>query len=101
MNGPKAFPLPISTLAIGRSLAFAGFPGEPFTQIGVDVKAKSPFALTVVSCLVNGSCGYMPSTRAYAEGGYEVMSSRYAASVGDRLVSVQLDQLRRLHAAGK
>ena len=101
MNGPKAFPLPISTLAVGRSLAFAGFPGEPFTQIGIDVKAKSPFALTVVSCLVNDSCGYMPSTRAYAEGGYEVMSSRYAAPVGDRLVSVQLDQLRRLHAAGK
>lgn len=101
MNGPDSFLLPVSTLSIGQTLAFAGFPGEPFTQIGLDVKAKSPFAVTIIACLVNDSCGYLPSTRAYEEGGYEVMSSRYAAPIGDRLVSVQLDQLRRLHAAGK
>ncbi len=96
-NGPKFIEMPVSALSVGKSIAFAGFPGEPFVKIALDVKAASPFRMTMAACLVNGSRGYLPSTDAFAQGGYEVLSSRFDKSVGDRLVETQLKQLNRLY----
>ena len=95
-NGPDYFDMPVSSVAVGQALAFAGFPGEPFAQLGLDVKAASPFKVTLVACLVNESFGYLPASKCYQEGGYEVLSSRFASPVGDVLVKTQLDQLNRL-----
>lgn len=97
MNGPDSFAMPVSALAVG-SIAFAGFPGEPFTEIGSRVKAGSPFGMTFIGCLVNDSCGYLPSTSAANEGGYEVVTSKFGAACGDTLVSSQLENLRSLNA---
>ena len=99
MNGPEFFEMPVTSLSIGGVLAFAGFPGEPFTEIGSRVKAGSPFAMTFVGCLVNDSFGYLPSSSASAEGGYEVVASRFGATCGDTLVKVQLDSLKALFGA--
>ena len=101
MNGPEFFEIPVSTLTIGKTLAFAGFPGEPFVSLGTDVKKDSPFRMTMVSCLVNGDCGYLPSTAAFSEGGYEALSSRFAKPNGDLLVKTQLEQLGRLFGEEK
>ncbi len=95
-GGPDHFDILVSSLAIGDALAFAGLPCEPFVDIGRDIKAKSPFRTTIVACLTNGSEGYIPSTKAHAEGGYEGLSSRFAAPTGDKLVAAQLDQLAKL-----
>lgn len=97
MNGPDSFEMPVSALAVG-SLAFAGFPGEPFTEIGLKVKAGSPFGMTFIGCLVNDSCGYLPSTSAANEGGYEVVTSKFGAACGDTLIASQLDNLRTLRS---
>jgi hypothetical protein len=95
-DGPDHFDILVSSLAIGDSLAFAGLPCEPFVDIGRDIKAQSPFRMTVVSCLTNGSEGYIPSTKAHHEGGYEGLSSRFAAPTGDKLVAAQVEQLKKL-----
>lgn len=95
-NGPDHFNVLVSSLAIGDSLAFAGLPCEPFVDIGRAVKEQSPFRATIVTCLTNGSEGYIPSTKAHAEGGYEGLSSRYAAATGDKLVAAQVEQLAAL-----
>ena len=95
-NGPDHFDILVSSVAIGDTLAFAGLPCEPFVDIGRDIKAQSPFRMTVVTCLTNGSEGYIPSTKAHAEGGYEGLSSRFAAPTGDRLVAAQVEQLKEL-----
>ena len=95
-NGPDHFDLLVSSVAIGDSIAFAGLPCEPFVDIGRDIKAQSPFKMTIVSCLTNGSEGYIPSTKAHSEGGYEGLSSRYAAPTGDKLVEAQIAQLKEL-----
>lgn len=97
-NGPDHFDILVSSLAIGDDLAFAGVPCEPFVDIGRAIKAQSPFRFTIVSCLVNGSEGYIPSTAAHHEGGYEGLSSRFAAPTGDKLVAAQVQQLNRLKA---
>ena len=95
-NGPDHFDILVSSLAIGDSLAFAGLPCEPFVDIGRAIKERSPFGMTMVTCLTNGSEGYIPSTKAHAEGGYEGLSSRFAAATGDRLVAAQIEQLSAL-----
>ena len=101
MNGPKSFDILVSNISIGDSVAFSGMPCEPFVEIGRDVKAQSPFRMTVVTSLTNGSEGYIPSTKAHAEGGYEGLSSRFSAPTGDMLVAAQIKQLRQLKEAAK
>ena len=100
-NGPDHFDILVSSVSIGDTLAFAGLPCEPFVDIGRDIKAQSPFRMTVVSCLTNGSEGYIPTTKAHAEGGYEGFSSRFAAPTGDRLVAAQVEQLKSLYGNRK
>ena len=89
--------LPITTIAIGPDLAFCGFPGEPFNDIGVAVRKDSPFKLTILSCLTNGSRGYFPFSDSYKQGGYESATSPFGPTVADDLIAGQLSQLRELH----
>ncbi|MBQ6338355.1 MAG: hypothetical protein IJI36_04340 [Kiritimatiellae bacterium] len=98
-NGPDHFDILVSSLAIGDGLAFAGVPCEPFVDIGRAVKGRSPFRMTVFTCLTNGSEGYIPSTKSHSEGGYEALSSRFAAPTGDRLADAQVGQLSALKGA--
>ena len=95
-NGPDHFDILVSSLAIGESLAFAGVPCEPFVDIGRAVKARSPFRTTIFTCLTNGSEGYIPTTKSHSDGGYEALSSRFAAPTGDKLVDAQVEQLKSL-----
>ena len=89
--------LPLYTVAIGNDVAFGGFPGEPFNDIGVEVRKASPFKLTILSCLTNGSRGYFPFSDSYKQGGYEAATSPFGPSVADDLIAGQLKQLRELH----
>ena len=99
-HGPATFDMPVSTVTIGKTLSFAGFPGEPFTQLGRDVKARSPFAMTIPCCLVNGSRGYLPTREVFALGGYESRSSSFLPGVGETLSDALVEDLTRLCAAG-
>ena len=90
--------LPIYSIAIGNELAFGGFPGEPFNDIGVEVRKGSPFKLTILSCLTNGSRGYFPFSDSYEQGGYEAATSPFGPTVADDLIRGQVDQLKKLAA---
>ena len=85
--------LPIYAVTIGKSVAFGGFQGEPFNDIGKAVKKNSPFTLTILSCLTNGSRGYFPFSDAYVGGGYESATSPFGPSVADDLIAGQLKLL--------
>jgi hypothetical protein len=86
-NGPDSFELPVMAVAIGDALAFCAFPGEPFNDIGKAVKKASPFKLTLLACLTNGSRGYFPFSDSYAQGGYESATSPFGPSVADDLIA--------------
>ena len=90
---PDEVELPVSLITVGKSLAFCGFPGEPFTWVGTEIKRRSPFAMTIPACLVNGMRDYFPIASAYAKGGYESASSRYAAGTAEKLVEATLRSL--------
>ena len=89
--------LPLTSFSIGDSVAFGGFPGEPFNDIGVAVRKASPFKLTILSCLTNGSRGYFPFSSSFKEDGYEAATSPFGPSVADDLIKGETDLLTKLH----
>lgn len=68
----------------------------PHYELGVDIKHQSPFRHTVVIELANDNIGYVPRREDYANGGYEVASSRLAPGGGEQIVETALRLLKRL-----
>jgi hypothetical protein len=85
-NGPYSFDLELTGIALGP-VALVGIPGEPFTDIGVQIKATPGWKAILPCSLTNGSMGYFPIRSAFDEGGYEARASRYVATVAEDLVS--------------
>jgi hypothetical protein len=80
----------VQALAIGQDLAVVGLPGEVFAELGLALRERSPFRHTLVLGLANEAIGYVPTRRAYDEGGYEPTSSRLQAGGGEQLVEEAL-----------
>jgi len=85
-NGPEAFQLELTGVRIG-GVALIGLPGEPFTDIGRQLKKAPGWKLVLPCCITNGYEGYFPTQDAYAEGGYEARSSVYRAGVAETLIA--------------
>ena len=77
-------------------VAFVGFPGEPFTELGRTVKSESPFKMTIPCCNANGSEGYFPTDEALCEDGYEATSSLFLPGVAPEIIEVSLNTLNEL-----
>ena len=60
-------------------IAFVGWPGEVFCELGMDLKERSPFRPTYVIGYANGAIGYVPTPEAFGEGGYEAESAAHLA----------------------
>ena len=58
-NGPDFFELPLTGLKIGP-IGFCGIPGEPFTDIGRELKKTEGYRCILPMALTNGSEGYYP-----------------------------------------
>jgi hypothetical protein len=74
-------------------------PGEIFAELGQAIKRNSPFKHTIVVELANGSIGYVPDRKAYAQGAYEVVSARCAEGSGEMLVDAATRLLIDLYRA--
>jgi neutral ceramidase len=77
----------VQVIALGDQVAWVGLPGEIFTELGTAIKQASPFPLTIVAELAHGPVTYIPNAGAFAQGNYEVVSSRAAQGSGERLVA--------------
>ena len=82
----------ITVLAAGDA-AFIGIPGELFVEFGLELKANQNFAHTFVAGYCNDLIGYIPTSEAYAQGGYEVESARVAPGSGETIVAAALAAL--------
>lgn len=85
----------VQALRIGAG-AVAATPGETFAQLGLDLKQRSPFAMTAVAELCNDIVGYIPTFEAFKQGGYETFRSRWARVApgsGEKLVDELLEML--------
>lgn len=92
---PDEKPLHLAAVSVG-DVVFAGFPGEPFTDIGRAVKKNSKFTLTIPACCANGYEGYYPMQSAYDEGGYESFNARYKAGTAEKLIEVSTEVVNSL-----
>jgi len=90
--GPK-LRVSVTVLAFG-DVALVGMPCELFTDLGREIRARSPFAHTLVVTLADANIGYVAPRRAYEEGGYETTSSVLAPGMGERLADVAVSLLR-------
>jgi len=89
----------VQVIVLGDELAWVSLPGEVFVELGLAIKKRSPFRQTLIAELANGSIGYIPDRRAYAEGNYEPVSARCAPGSGEQLVEAAVKLLEELHGA--
>ncbi len=81
-------------------------PGEPFAEIVLRLRHRSPVQHTLVASTTNGASGYFVTREARARGGYEVWVARAmgaylpADNLDDVLVEENLRLLRELPAPG-
>ena len=94
-NGPDAFEMPLSAIAIGP-VAMLGLPGEPFTGVGRGLKEAEGWELILPTCNTNAKEGYFPMLECYEEGGYEAGSSNFKAGVAELLIEAGISMLNSL-----
>lgn len=85
--------LEIAALTFGN-VALVGIPAEYFTDLGRDIKSRSPFDYTLVVTLANGNIGYVGTKRAYEEGGYETTSSLVQPGTGEAMADAAVEVLK-------
>jgi hypothetical protein len=84
------------TVARVGDIGFVGLGGEVLTEIGMSIKAASPFKHTFVITHCNGAAGYLPPEHLYIEGGYEISSSPFAPKAADMVVKQAVKMLHQL-----
>jgi neutral ceramidase len=92
-NQPTTVPVNITAARVG-DVAFIGFNVEMLTEIGMKIKAGSPFRHTFVITHCNGSSGYLPPLELYKEGGYEIQSTRFEPGSAETIIR---EAIRMLH----
>ena len=86
----------IQVMALGDYCAIVSLPGEIFTELGMYIKSRSPYPLTIVEELANISVDYIPDMKAFIEGNYEPVSSRCAPGSGELLAKKAIEMLWEL-----
>ena len=84
-NGPEDFTVRLTGIKLGP-VAMVGIPGEPFTDVGVQIKDTPGWELIMPCALTNGYLGYFPMQSAFDEGGYEARTSRFRGGVAERII---------------
>ena len=69
--GESLVRIPVRFLKINRDLVIWSAPLELFCEIAINVRNHSPFPFTFFAGYTNGFLGYLPTRKAFAEGGYE------------------------------
>ncbi len=86
-------PFEVFVMTIG-DFAIVGLPGELFVEFGLELQKASPYKNTVVVCCANGFAkGYICTSEAIAQGGYEANGSPYTGETGTNLVQAALELL--------
>lgn len=92
---PDTVKLKLQAMRIG-SLGVVGIPCEVFTEIGLEIKRRSPLQPTFTVSLANGYNGYLPTPQQHRWGGYETWRARSSyleVSASDTITKTVLDLL--------
>lgn len=102
---PDHLQLHVTTLLIGKQIAFIGMPGEPFVNFQIDWRKLCPARDAFFLGYTNGYFDYFPTIQAATEGGYGAGDSDTYVETGAgeqmlrRAVVRVYEMLGRLHDA--
>jgi hypothetical protein len=88
----------VQAMRIG-DVALVGVPAEVFTQLGLDIKNRSPFRHTCIAELANDWIGYLPNLEGHKLGGYQVWTGFHSCAepgTGERIADVAVAMLKEL-----
>ena len=91
-----AAPSEVRVVRLGENAAVAALPYEVFVEIGLDIKARSPFEHTLILTLAGSVDAYVPDRRAYPQGAYEVVNSPFAPGAGELLADAAVRLLNEV-----
>lgn len=95
---PDTVKMKLQAMRIG-DLGIAAIPCEVFTEIGLDIKKKSPLKRSFTVSLANGYNGYLPTPAQHALGGYETWRARSSyleVKASDTITPTVLDLLKQV-----
>lgn len=87
----------VGILQVGTQLAFVALPGEPFVDLQLSLKQRSPVQYTFLLGYTNGYAGYLPTLAASIEGGYGAdygHTLHLEPGTGEKLIDIALSVLR-------
>ncbi len=88
----------VQAMRIGH-VAIVGVPAEYFTQLGLDIKNRSPFRYTYIAELANDWIGYLPDLEGHKLGGYQVWTGFHSYAepgTGERIADAAVEMLKEL-----
>lgn len=93
--GGEFVPSEIQGIRIG-DFVIVTLSAEPFSQIGLNIKANSPYRHTFIAGYSNGYLHYAPTSESYKEGGYEIMNCILASQWQEIYEKKALEIIRKL-----
>jgi len=94
-GGPE-IALEVQAIRFGPQAVLVTLPGEVFVELGLAIKRRSNFPVTLVAELANDAPGYIPTEKAFREGSYETVNSRVQPGGGERMVEAAVKLLAKL-----
>jgi neutral ceramidase len=80
-------PMEVQVFRLDAETAIVCLPCEIFVELGLAIKRASPFRNTLVIEICNDRPSYVPTTKAFAEGSYEVTNARVKPGAGEMLMA--------------
>lgn len=89
-------PQEIQAIRFDRDTSLVALPHEVHVELGMAIKAASPFRTTIVISLANDLDFYIPPRRAFEEGHYEPTTCPLEPGCGERLAAAAVRLLNEL-----
>ncbi len=94
----KPMPAEVQVISVG-GVRICAFPAELFYEYAIDLKEREKDEKIMVATIANGVLGYIPTRRAFENGGYEPSrgyTSRWEEGCGEKLVEAMVRQIEKI-----
>jgi hypothetical protein len=100
IGGEASVAVPLQVLRIGP-VCIGTMPNEPFAEIGLEFRKRSPVQPAFLVELAHGSFGYLPTARHYELGGYETWlgSSAFEPHASEKMLDTLLEMVAEVREA--
>jgi hypothetical protein len=91
---PSSYCVPLQVLRMG-DIYLCGIPGEPFVEIGLELKRVGEKEIVIPVALANGYFGYIPLEACFERGGYEVKQGMHNC-LSQKAAGIILEDMKKM-----